>query len=362
MPRPRLAPGADTNDPNAYFVFAGNHLRRDERQAAAAYYWAMRLDPTCAGCAYGRAIALLIEDGPRLEGYFFGHRNYLRSARYQAFDSLVRRAMVMDPFLHRRLDLHLLASMYDLLDSDGWERDLDGYLVEADSSLAALVYYSRGRFDLALRVWARMMERRPHAPLLRVARARTFFLTGQLDSAGAMMSEALRIERRRDVDSASITYESKTLWEYAMGRIHHSLGRLDSAQQAYERALIEDLAFAPAHHQLAVLHLERLDTTSALRELARAVSVGEREFLPRLTYGILLASTGSTDSALVHLRRAIELEPWAARPRLILGAVLDSDGDRAGAADAFEQWLARAPRTDPNVAGVRARVANLRRN
>jgi hypothetical protein len=45
-PRPQLPRGADPNDWEAYFDLGDARFQRAPREAAAAFYWASRLDPT----------------------------------------------------------------------------------------------------------------------------------------------------------------------------------------------------------------------------------------------------------------------------------------------------------------------------
>ena len=97
-----------------------------------------------------------------------------------------------------------------------------------------------------------------------------------------------------------------------------------------------------------------------ITELQAAVSIKDDEYVPRLMLGLISAKAGRFDSALVHLRRAVELEPWASFPRLVLATTLDSDGD-PGALQSYERFLSLAARDDPNLPGIRARLAALSR-
>lgn len=356
--RPRLPAGADTNDANAYYTLGNRRLRENAREAGLAFWWAMRLDPQCAGCVYGRAIAGLIENPGRLRGWFLDDPGTLRRTRY--LDSLRERAAAIDPFVFRGLDIYLVAGVTDVLGHPSMERALEDYLVEMDSSWAAMVRYSKGRFDDALRTWAGMMRGRPRNASLPAERARAFFLTGRHDSALAQLREGLRIARAQDAERITVIYDSKAAWEYSLGRIYQATGAPDSARRAFERALEEDLAFVPAHVQLGMLHLARGDTVAALQEFRTSVELRESEYTPRVLYGFHLANDGMTDSALTHLRRAAELEPFAAQPRLLLGVVHDGRREFSQAADAFEAWLARTPQSDTRIGPIRARVAQLR--
>jgi hypothetical protein len=61
LPRPRLAPGGDTNDARAYYA-RGDHLLHYSRwldTADLAFYWAARLDPAWAEPLYARAAVIV---------------------------------------------------------------------------------------------------------------------------------------------------------------------------------------------------------------------------------------------------------------------------------------------------------------
>lgn len=358
--RPALEANADTNDAQSYYLLAMDRVRRNPREAANAFYWANRLDPECAGCPYGRYAAQVLQDRERLIRYFIRRPGQRDSAAFRDLDSLRSRSLVMDPFLYRRLDAVLLRELARELAPEASERLIEMVLMRADSFLAGLIQYGQGRFSEATYTWGELARGRPKNAYIRVERARAFFLQQRYDSARAQLVEGLTIARRQDADSIRFSYESKAAWEYSLGRIYQVMGQHDSARAAYERALVEDLSYAAAHVQLGLLHAARADTAAALREMARAVAVNDREYVPRLTYGWLLASAGRLDSAEVHVQRAAELEPWAARPRMLLGAVRDARGDAAGALTAFIEYLARAARSDEDLPTVRARVAELR--
>ncbi len=371
--RPRLPDGADTNSAVEYFRLGEQRLRYDPEQAEAAFFWAGRLNPEAAEYPYARRVALMLADPQRLLRYVDGDAPILRSMEIRAIDSLLARAYMMDPFFHPRLDDALilewirrafgrnLGSASGAIDHTTFEQIvLD--IAAARPADAAWIAYSRRQFPDALRHWNDVARRNRRNAYIRAQRSRAFYQMGRFDSARVEMQSALEIARRRDADSVRYFYESKAQWQYSLGRIYEQLGDTETARAAYEQSLVEELAYYPAHIRLGLLHIARADTAAALREFARAVSVKEDEYLPRLTAAYFLANSGHLDSADAHLRRAIEIEPHAAQPRLMLGAVADQRGDRAVALEAFEAFLARAPRDDPGLSAVRSRVGALRAN
>lgn len=58
--RPRLRDVADTNDAQAYYDLGLSIIERDPGQAAAAFYWAARINPAWGDPLYARRAALQI--------------------------------------------------------------------------------------------------------------------------------------------------------------------------------------------------------------------------------------------------------------------------------------------------------------
>lgn len=371
--RPTLPASADTNSAQAYNDYGLDQLRSNPRRAAAAFYWASRLDPISAEVVYAYRIALMLDDPERLRGYLRGDPRTLRGPESRRLDSLMQRALTLNPFYHAWLDDILVTEFVTRelgrsLRIDGVEASapeisyaVNSWLRSRDSGLRPILSYSQGKFRESLDQWADEARQRPRDPMPRAWRARALYLGGNLDSARAELSTALRLARAADADSTRVFYESKSAWEFALGRIFEGLGRLDSAQAAYERTLVEELSYYQAHIRLGMLRLARGDTAAALTELSRAVLVKEDEYLPRITYAAALRLAGRHDSAETHLDRAIELEPWVALPRLLLGLERQARGNNAGAVEAFEAYLARSPRSDPDRATIQSLVETLRR-
>jgi tetratricopeptide (TPR) repeat protein len=154
-------------------------------------------------------------------------------------------------------------------------------------------------------------------------------------------------------------YDSKTMWEYELGRTHEMLGKDSAARDAYQRALVEDLSFYPAHDRLAYLALQARDTATAVTELQRAIEIQGDDFSARLVLGRVQAARRAYGPATEQLRRATEIEPWAAQPHFLLGQVLEGAGDRNGAVAEYQRFLALAARGGHDVDTARRRLAGL---
>ena len=87
------------------------------------------------------------------------------------------------------------------------------------------------------------------------------------------MTALLEKARQHDEKELVHVYESKAFYEYAIGRLELARGNQQPAREAFERALIEDLAYGPAHVWLATLSDPSGDTASAMASYAQALDL-----------------------------------------------------------------------------------------
>ena len=373
--RPALPKGADTCDPNAYYQFARTQLRRHPAVAAAAYYWMQRLSPDSPNAYYSERVALLLADGRMLRGYFDDDRRTLESPRVRRIDSLQVRALELDPFFPQYLEEELIVSYYTFVigneirsqtSSSAGPRDeqIEAYVRNelndhADSSTRAWLEYARGGYREAADYWAQRLQRDSANSHLRAWRAKALFLAGAWDSARAELVTALAAAHRSDARQMKYVYDSKEMWEYEVGWIDELQKHDSAAREAYQRALLENLSFYPAHLRLALLALRQRDTTTAVAELQRTIEIKDDEFTARLLFGAVLAARHDAPGATEQLRGAAAAEPWVAYPHFVLANTRLDAGDRAGAAAEYRRFLDLAPSTDPNVAAARQRLSTL---
>lgn len=105
--RPAIA-GADTNSAAAYYRHALAVLDSDPARAADALYWATRLEPRWPEALYARRVAELRSDQLRMLKYLRGDKRTAQSPQIREMDSLMIRALTLNPFLHRSLDAGLV--------------------------------------------------------------------------------------------------------------------------------------------------------------------------------------------------------------------------------------------------------------
>ena len=100
--RPKLRDVPDTNDAQAYFDAGVRVFRDDPAAAADAFYWAARINPGWGDPLYGRRVALLAQKRNLMQAVMTGNRR--SRPELLALDTLQARALMLNPFLYRRLD------------------------------------------------------------------------------------------------------------------------------------------------------------------------------------------------------------------------------------------------------------------
>lgn len=369
--RPRLQAGSDTNDSRAYLDHGDRKLRANPREAADAFYWAMRLDPTSADALYGRRTALLMTDERRLQRYMEGDRRTITSPEIQRIDSLFARALLSNPFFFRKYERPMM-EMYVVQAINGSlppsyqanpgeiEHWWSSYLMRAGAETRGWAAYAEGRFDDALRNYGEALKSTRRKAYLRTERGRIFQMRGNADSAKASLALAVEELRKNDNKEVVFVYDSKALLEYSIGKIHEAMDDRAGAREAYGRALQEDLAFYPAHVALANLALAQGDTATMISEMELAVQLREDDVMTRLLYGYTLLALGKPKESIPHLERAIEVEPYFPRPYLFLAQARERTGEMDKALAAYEGFVARSAAHAPQVKEVTALIADLR--
>ena len=368
--RPRLPVGVDTNNAQVYYDFGLDKLDRDPEQAADAFYWASRINPTSADAYYARRCALLLSDKYRFQKYEMGDRRTLQSDEIKRIDSLYYYSLTINPFLYRKLDVRLFHSFISNIADEYARRDRNisanevQYVIErevshASAGMRAWQAYGEGRFGEALKLYADAIKDARYKAGFRTDRGRLFFQLDQSDSALSELTQAVDELRKTDKKDLVYVYESKALVEHSIGLVQQRLGDKAAAKEAFGRALQEDLSYFPAHVQLGYIALEAKDTTTALSEMDLAVQIRADDPTLRYIYGYTLAVSGKYKDAEVQLRKAIELDPPFAAPYHVLGQVLDGQGKGSDALSQYQGFLARASQQDMRRKEAEERVREL---
>jgi hypothetical protein len=354
--RPRFPVGVDTNNAQVYYDYGLEKLERDPDQAADAFYWAARINPTLADAYYARRCALLLSDKYRFQKYYEDDRRTIQSDEIKRIDSLYYYSLTINPFLYRKLDIRLFHSYIGNIADEIARRnnvtanevqyELERWISHGPTSMRAWQAYGEGRFSDALSLYADAIKRARHKATLRADRGRLFFQINEADSALAELTQALDELRKTDKKDLVYVYESKALLEHSIGLVQDRLGNAAAAKEAFGRALEEDLSYFPAHVQLGYMALASKDTTTALSEMDLAVQIRGDDPTLRYIYGYALAASGKSKDAEVQLRKAIELDPVFATPYSVLGDVLDKQGRGAEALAQYKTFLTLASQQD----------------
>jgi len=343
---PKLDRGADPNDWESYYDLGVDIIKRNTSKADAAFYWANRLNPTRAEPLYARWVAYWMLDISEWVDYLENDPRVLQEPGTIASDSLRLRAWERNPLVNQALILYLFDGL-----PGGWHDDpvTNGWLA-----------YANGFYPKALDYFGAAVRGNPDRWWLRYDVALVYTQVGRYDSA-AMQVEAM-LEQLRSVDRAKLVhvYESKEMFEYALGLLYAARGKYRDAREAQERALEENLAFAPAHVAMGQLAAARGDTGAAATEFGLAVELSPADGAMRYWYGVALVKAQRGADAVAQLTEAVRLEPYFADGYLALGDARALAGDGAKAAAAYAEFLKRAPRSESaNIDRAKRRLAEL---
>ncbi|HMI58396.1 MAG TPA: tetratricopeptide repeat protein, partial [Gemmatimonadaceae bacterium] len=156
-----------------------------------------------------------------------------------------------------------------------------------------------------------------------------------------------------------ILYESKAMYDQSIGMIHEKARHPDLAREAYAHALEEDLSYFSAHAKMAMLQLAQGDTTSALTELDLAVQLQPNDPALRYGYAVALIQSRRDADAVTQLMKSIAADPFYPAPRLLLARIADAEQYTEDAVREYSEFVALAPKADPQVAAVRSRLTAL---
>jgi tetratricopeptide (TPR) repeat protein len=270
----------------------------------------------------------------------------LHDPKVIAADSLVYRAMQRNPFVNQAL---WVVISNKLPGTWGMQPIIRGW-----------IEYANQHYQLAIENWTvslgdggRYFGRRYNLALV-------YTQIGRYDSAAIQMELLLGVMRQLDRKQLVYVYQSKALYEYALGLLYMAQGKFGDAREALSRSLQEDLAFFPAHAALGRIAVIRRDTATAVSEYATAVELAPNDGAMRYWYGGALLRALRHAEGAEQLRQAIRLEPYFADSYMALGSAYEVLADTAKAAAAYGDYLKRAPRkAADNIALAQARLAAL---
>jgi Tfp pilus assembly protein PilF len=362
IPRPKLRDVTDTNDAQAYFD-AGLALFRDDPGGAAnAFYWATRLNPGWADPLYARRAALLAQKRTLLEAMMTG-RDRNRKPELRVLDSMQAHALMLNPFLYRRLDRQLFITWItggDRQVQADYAYEINVALATAPADVQGWYAYSTGNFERALQKYGDAIGHAKETSGLHFERARIFGMRNEVEPAVEEFQLALGELRRKDEKSLVILYDSKAMAEYSIATLLEGANQPQKARDAYGRALQEDLSYYPAHMRLGLLAISQGDTATGLSELALAAEIAADDPYVRYIDGWVLAKAHRPAEAIVELKKATELEPYYALPNLVLGAQYEAMEKAPEAIAAYTRFVETSSSKDPQRAFAMGRIEDLK--
>jgi tetratricopeptide (TPR) repeat protein len=315
---------------------------------------------------------MLTQNPRRLLRYWRADKNTVRSREIQQIDSLYLQALTLNPFFGHELDRFMLRGIIHELaesmspgsgvSSGELRMMLDQSINSASPSLRAWVAYTEGDYDDAEHFYDQAIgqarSKREKASLL-TDRGRLYFQRGKSDLALADLTQALDEMRKADAKDLIYVYESKALAEQSVGIIQKRLGNTTAAREAFARSLQEDLSYAPAHVETAMLALDAKDTVTALSEMDLAVQIKPADAGLRYLYGFTLSEVGRPAEAQQQLEKAAALDPVYAAPRFALAKVFEAQKKPQEAIASYRAFLLIAAQNDLRRNEAEARVAAL---
>ncbi|HEV8240452.1 MAG TPA: sulfatase-like hydrolase/transferase [Thermoanaerobaculia bacterium] len=199
----------------------------------------------------------------------------------------------------------------------------------------------QGRFDAALPFYRQAAALAPADPEVWYELATTLQQAGRADEARAALEETLRRDPGRP--------QAHNALAVALA----DAGKLAEARQHLQAALAVDARDAQIWNNLGNVERGLGRADEAARAYERAIALDPRYPDPLNGMGALEVSRQRPAAALPWFERAIALAPQQHEARLNRGIALELMGDRAGAATAYRDFLAR-------VAGDREYAAQRR--
>ncbi|HYL55396.1 MAG TPA: tetratricopeptide repeat protein [Gemmatimonadales bacterium] len=341
--RPKLDAGRDTNSAAAYYQWGMQHLTDRPEKAADAFYWAAQLEPVGPEPWYGRWAAVLLSRQHR-DMFALVSDNARNRKENAKIDSLRFEALVREPLIFTKLDAVLARDFFQAISqaTDGEFNEVDLAMIP-DPALKGWLAYGSGRFDESVKQYAIAIKGNPKEHGLHASRARAFIPMLQYDSAAAEFEAERTVEQQSEESTLVRLYNSKEMLEYSIGRVRETQDKRAAARDAYGQALVENLAFYPAHVALARMALATGDTSAAMKEYELAAQLAPKRADILYFYGVLLMTRQNFDAAAEQFRLAVDADPYFVKPYFPLAYIREGQGKDSLAIAYYTQFIALAP-------------------
>lgn len=357
----------DTNDARTYYDAGVAALGTDPAGAAAAFYWASRINPAWAEPYFGRWYTLTqaAQETAVLKKNTKEHKNdpLVPDTTLKRLDSLVILADIHDPFFDERLaldqasanvhgELALANSIRNkaIMDYND-ERMRAGWVPLMgvhDLTMEHTWYgsYVDRHFDSAAADLARLIKKHPDAIQLYIYRAKAQYYQKLFDSAAATLSMAVSQIEKRDTTKLLPAYISRDMLTYSIAMANQQAHHDSAARANFQLVVTQNLGFHMAHLHLASQALDKHDTATAINEANIAAQIRPDDPVVQLFLGYALINAGHMSDGIDHLRQATTVDPYYSLPYYYLGQALEQAGNDTAAVSAYKGYLAHAARNE----------------
>lgn len=183
-----------------------------------------------------------------------------------------------------------------------------------------------------------------------------------------IFQEALAAQRRGDLATARQLYlkaqqidPRNAELDNNLGTLFRATGELDRAEESYKQAIAIDPRLAAAWSNLGVLLDARGKKQEAIAALQEALSIDPSNADTKVNLALQYHAAGAYPEAKRLLEDALRINPTMPEAQYALGRTLEALGDRAGAIQRYESFLASSGGRFPVLeTQVRQHLAMLR--
>ena len=214
-----------------------------------------------------------------------------------------------------------------------------GYLAGGETSNThnnrGTIHLEEGRYDEAIAEFEKAMAGSEDLSIARLNLARAYYKKRDFPSAVRALDEHLKRQPR--------SKEAENL----LGNMALEQGKLEVAEQHFERALGYEPEFADARNSLGILYQKQGRDDEALEQFRRVVAVDHDYAEAHNNIGVILKRRGRINESIEAFRRAVAADPEFSGSYSNLALVLQDRGDLKGAEEQYRSAIRRDPRNAP---------------
>lgn len=131
---------------------------------------------------------------------------------------------------------------------------------------------------------------------------------------------------------------------------------LQLARQSFEKAIELKSDYAPAHFQIAMIHIREQKIAEAIEQLEETKLVAPFDTGLSFQLGLIYYNDGQLDKAKAELEKAVSIDPNYSNARYFLGLIADRQKDKSSAIAQFT----KIEELNPDNQEIKSILANLR--